>query len=90
VVDGAGTESYSTDTSSNRLLSATLGSTTRSFTYDGAGNITADATGSTTYGLAYNKANRLAGVSLNGTPDTDYLYNALGEGEIIGVGVGLR
>jgi RHS repeat-associated protein len=79
VVDGAGTESYSTDTSSNRLLSATLGSTTRSFSYDGAGNITADATGSTTYGLAYNKANRLAGVSLNGTPDTDYLYNALGE-----------
>jgi len=79
VVDGAGTESYSTDSASNRLLSATLGSTTRSFTYDGAGNITADARGSTTYGLAYNKANRLAEVSLNGTADTGYLYNALGE-----------
>ena len=78
VVQGA-TETYSTDTASNRLLSVTLGSTTRSFTYDGAGNITADATGSTTYGLAYNKANRLAEVSLNGTADTDYLYNALGE-----------
>ncbi|HZF35837.1 MAG TPA: RHS repeat-associated core domain-containing protein [Candidatus Angelobacter sp.] len=79
VVDGAGTESYSTDTSSNRLLSTTSSSGTRSFTYDNAGNITADATGSTTYGLAYNKANRLSEVSLNGTPDTDYLYNALGE-----------
>ena len=51
MVDGGGTESYSTDTSSNRLLSVTSGSGTRSFTYDGAGNITADATGSTTYGL---------------------------------------
>jgi YD repeat-containing protein len=79
VVDGAGTESYSTDSASNRLLSATLGSTTRTFTYDGAGNITADARGSTTYGLTYNEANRLSQVSVNSTPDTDYLYNALGE-----------
>jgi YD repeat-containing protein len=79
VVDGAGTESYSTDSASNRLLSATLGSTTRTFTYDGAGNITVDARGGTTYGLTYNKANRLAGVSVNSTADTDYLYNALGE-----------
>src|SRR5262249_46053052 len=79
VVTGAGTESYSTDTASNRLLSVTLGSSTRSFTYDGAGNITVDARGGTTHGLAYNKANRLAEVSLNSTPDTNYLYNALGE-----------
>jgi RHS repeat-associated protein len=78
VVEGA-TETYSTASSSNRLLSVTSGGVTRDFTYDGAGNIVEDDDGGSVYGLAYNKANRLSQVSLNGTPDTDYLYNALGE-----------
>ena len=78
MADWRRTESYTTDTSSNRLRHH-AGSTTRNFTYDNVGNVTVDDTGSTTYGLAYNNANRLKQVSLNGTPDPDYLYNALGQ-----------
>jgi RHS repeat-associated protein len=79
LVQGATSETYSYDPFSNQLFSVTAGATTRSFTYDGAGNVTADDQGGAVFGLAYNNANRFARLSINGTPDTDYRYNALGQ-----------
>ena len=68
----------------------TAGGVTRSFSYDGAGNIITDNDGGAVYGLGYNKGNRLRQVNLNGTPVYYYLYNALGERVKKTVGADLR
>jgi RHS repeat-associated protein len=63
---------------SNLLSSLTQSSTTvRSFSYDGAGNVTADTRGSTTYNYAYNKRNRLAELTIGSTVTADYTYDGL-------------
>jgi YD repeat-containing protein len=76
---GSVSKAYSYDAFSNRLLSVNDGTTTRSFNFDNAGNTIGDAAGGSSFDLAYNKANRLSQMSLNGTPSEAYTYNALGE-----------
>ena len=65
---------------SNRLASTTVGSlTTRSFAYDAAGNLIAQAMGPLRLGFAYNLRNRPVTVTRtgDGTQTSRYLYNAL-------------
>jgi RHS repeat-associated protein len=63
---------------SNRVASVTHGSTTvRSFTHDGAGNITADDRAGTVYDYRYNKRGRLDQVSVGTQVRADYVYDAL-------------
>ena len=62
---------------SNRLSSIIVGSTTtRSFTYDGAGNILTDTRSGTPYIYTYNARNRLATVT-SGALIWGYAYNGL-------------
>jgi RHS repeat-associated protein len=63
---------------SNRVESVTQGSTTvRSFTHDGAGNITADDRAGTVYDYRYNKRGRLDQVRVATQVRAEYLYDAL-------------
>ncbi len=66
---------------SNRLSSITKnGQATRSFGYDGAGNVIADAiAGGDTHSLVYNHAGRYKQLDKNSATDTIYKYNLLGE-----------
>ena len=69
---------YNYPSGSNLLSSETQSSTTvRSFSYDGAGNVTADTRGSTTYNYVYNKRNRLAELDIGSTVTADYTYDGL-------------
>ncbi|HEV6966309.1 RHS repeat-associated core domain-containing protein [Roseateles sp.] len=68
--------SYDIDPASNRLRGVSGGGTTRSFSYDGAGNLIQDINGSTTQVLAYDAFDRLTQVSRNGTVVATYGYNA--------------
>ena len=53
---GSVTNSYSYPSGNNSLSAIAQGATTvRSFSYDGAGNVTADTRGSTAYNYSYNK-----------------------------------
>jgi RHS repeat-associated protein len=62
----------------NRVSSVTVGgSPVRSFTYDGAGNITQDARAPATQDYTYNARGRLASASVGGSPAADYSYDAL-------------
>ena len=66
------TNTYNYPSTSNLLSTLTLSSTTvRSFSHDGAGNVTADTRGSTTYNYAYNKRNRLAELIIGSTVTAD-------------------
>jgi uncharacterized protein RhaS with RHS repeats len=49
----------------------------RAFSYDGAGNITADTRGSTTYTYRYNKRGRLDQLTIGATVTADYTYDGL-------------
>jgi RHS repeat-associated protein len=49
----------------------------RSFSYDGAGNVTADTRGSTAYNYRYNKRGRLDELSIGSTVTADYTYDGL-------------
>ena len=70
---------YSYDTVSHRLDSVTLPGDTRGFTYDTAGNMTADDRGAQAdLTFSYNDANRLKQVT-SGSPLLDFTYNALGQ-----------
>jgi RHS repeat-associated protein len=77
---GAVIKTYAYATASNRLLSETRPGATRTFAYDGAGNVTQDAQGggAPTYDFVYNHANRMRQAKVNGVPSTDYLHDALG------------
>jgi RHS repeat-associated protein len=75
--DTATTEIYTHALDSNRLLSVDDGTTTRSLTYDPAGNtVTDDANG---LALSYNDTGRLAAVDAGAVQLASYLHNALGE-----------
>ena len=74
------TDTYTYPSHNNRLQTIAYGSGgTRTYTYDGAGHVTAvaEATRNTTY--AYNAAGRLVGLTIDGTPESEYRYNALGQ-----------
>jgi 6-phosphogluconolactonase (cycloisomerase 2 family) len=67
---------------SNRISSVRLGTPTgtavRTFTHDGAGNITQDVrSGSGTYNYTMNQRNRLASASVGSTQVGNYVYDAL-------------
>jgi RHS repeat-associated protein len=49
----------------------------RSFSYDGAGNLTADTHSSTAYNYAYNNRGRLAELDIGSTVTADYTYDGL-------------
>jgi RHS repeat-associated protein len=62
---------------SNRLVSETTGTTlTRSFTYDGAGNMLTGLPAGAVYALDYNKRNRPSALKQSGTTIATYLFNA--------------
>ena len=75
---GGVADTYSYGLTDNRLASI-AGGTTRSFTHDAAGNTTYDNQSGTGYGYTYNAANRMDTMSINGTVQAEYLYNALGQ-----------
>jgi RHS repeat-associated protein len=63
---------------SNRLSSETTnGTLSRSFTYDGAGNMLTGLPSGSVYSFDYNKRNRPSALKQSGTTVTTYLYNAL-------------
>jgi RHS repeat-associated protein len=75
---GSTTNTYNYPTSSNLLSRVAQGSTAvRTFTYDGAGNVTADNRSGTTYNYSYNKRGRLAELSIGSTVTADYSYDGL-------------
>lgn len=72
------TSTYNYPGTNNRLSSITQGaSTLRAFSYDGAGNISADTRGSTAYNYHYNNRNRLDQLSIGATVTADYVYDGL-------------
>jgi RHS repeat-associated protein len=74
---GAPTKVLGYPAGNNRLVSETTGGTlTRSFTYDGAGNMLTGLPAGSTYSLAYNKRNRPSTLRQNGTAIATYLFNA--------------
>lgn len=74
------TEAYDYPTSSNRLIGIGIDSqTVRSFTYDGAGNITEDYRSGSLYVFTYNRANRPVSVTKDTLPWAAYTYNGLGQ-----------
>jgi len=77
-VQGALSQTYSYDAFSNRLLSVSGGGT-RGFAYDNAGNTVSDDRPGGLYELAYDPAGRLSAVDIDGLPESEYRYNALGE-----------
>lgn len=71
------TDSYTYLAASNRIQSILRdAATTRAFTYDAAGNTLTDTRLGTVYGYAYNGANRLKTVSVDGTLKATYAYTA--------------
>jgi RHS repeat-associated protein len=71
---------YAYATGSNQLQSANNGTTTRSFTYDNAGNTDSDSvSGGAGFTYAYNHANRLKQSQESGGPTFNYGYDAFGE-----------
>ena len=65
-------------TTNNRISSETInGATTRSFTYDGAGNTLTGLPAGAAYALDYSKRNRPSALKQSGTTVTSYLYNAM-------------
>ena len=72
------TSTYNYPGGSNLLSSLTQGPTTvRAFSYDGAGNITADTRGSTAYNYCYNDRGRLDRLTIGTTVTADYVYDGL-------------
>ena len=72
------TSTYNYPGTNNKLLSITQGaSTVRSFSYDGAGNVSADTRGSAAYNYHYNNRNRLDQLSIGATVTADYVYDGL-------------
>ena len=66
------------DTISNHMTNVAVnGTTTRTFAYDGAGNITNDNRPGEAFVFIYNNRNRMASVTRNGLAYATYGYNAL-------------
>jgi RHS repeat-associated protein len=60
------------------LASLTQGATRiRAFSYDGAGNLISDSSGSTTYNYGYNNRGRLATLTVGSSPTASYVYDGL-------------
>jgi len=78
LIQASATDTYVYDAFSNRLASVTSGGIIRQFTYDGAGNTTADSGGGVNLAFAYNDANRMKQATAAGAT-TLYTYNALGQ-----------
>ena len=75
---GSTGNAYSYPSGNNLLSTITQASTTvRSFSYDGAGNVTADTRGSTAYNYRYNKRGRLDELTIGSTVTADYTYDGL-------------
>ncbi|WP_082579964.1 RHS repeat-associated core domain-containing protein [Pelomonas sp. Root1444] len=68
--------SYDVDPASNRLRGASGAGTSRSFSYDAAGNLTQDVNGAITQALTYDAFDRLSQVTRNGSVVATYGYNA--------------
>jgi RHS repeat-associated protein len=74
----ATTSTYNYPGGSNLLSSITQSSTpVRSFSYDGAGNVTADTRASTVYNYRYNNRSRLDRLTIGSTQTADYTYDGL-------------
>ncbi len=72
------TKNYATTSTDNLLDTVTQGATTlRSFTYDGAGNVTADTRGATAYNYRYNKRGRMDRLTIGSTATADYTFDGL-------------
>ena len=72
------TRQQSYDTISNHMTSVAVNATTnRTFSYDGAGNISNDNRPGEAFVFTYNKRNRMASVTRNGLAYATYGYNAL-------------
>jgi YD repeat-containing protein len=66
------------DTISNRITAMTENAAAfRSYTYDGAGNITTDVRPGETFAYAYNNRNRLSSVTRNAAAWGTYVYNGM-------------
>jgi RHS repeat-associated protein len=80
IVTGAANTSRvaSYDTISNRITAMTEHAAAfRSYTYDGAGNITTDVRPGETFAYAYNNRNRLSSVTRNAAAWGTYIYNGM-------------
>jgi hypothetical protein len=74
---GTTTRVLSYPSTNNRVSSETTdGSTTRSFTHDGAGNMLDGLPQGAVYATTYNQRNRPAGLTLNGSTVATYLFNS--------------
>jgi RHS repeat-associated protein len=72
------TDTYNYPGTSNKLATVTQGATTtRAFTHDGAGNVTADDRAGTIYNYRYNQRNRLDRLTIGSTVTADYTYDGL-------------
>ncbi|MDO6591948.1 hypothetical protein DS901_02640 [Loktanella sp. D2R18] len=74
------TDIYSYPIDSNRLssISSSTGST-RTLTYDDAGNVTYDNRSGPGYGYNYDDAGRMSSFAINGVIQAEYEYNFLGQ-----------
>ncbi len=78
VLTAGSTSTFNYPAGSNRLASVTQGATSlRSFTHDGAGNVTADDRGGTVYDYRHNHRGRIDRVTVSGQVKADYSYDAL-------------
>jgi YD repeat-containing protein len=76
---GTATDGYTYPATSNRLSMINLATGgTRGFTYDAAGNVTAEARPGGTYGYTYNAAGRMSEFLINGILQASYKYDAMG------------
>ena len=77
IISGVTTsDAFTYPATSNRVQSVVrAGSTTRSITYDAAGNIATDSRSGGPYTYGYNNANRLKTVTVAGTVRGTYTYN---------------
>jgi hypothetical protein len=72
------TNTYNYPTTSNMLWTVTQSSTpVRSFTYDSAGNVTADDRAGTAYNYRYNNRARMDRLTIGMTVTADYVYDGL-------------
>lgn len=71
------TWTYAYPTGSNKLSTVTQGANVRTFTHDGAGNITADDRVGITYNYRYNNRGRLDQLTIGSTVTADYTYDGL-------------
>jgi YD repeat-containing protein len=76
---GTATDTYTYPLTSNRLSLINLATGgSRGFTYDAAGNVTAEARAGGTYGYTYNAAGRMSEFLINGVLQASYKYDAMG------------